>query len=199
MSKKYFIVKTKEYESIAQLIEDGFFEEWCQIPKRNMETGDVVFLYDMNLTGEAKDKKWLPFKCVAELTDVGNETIGLRLLYEIDYTKLKFDKDEKAIVANMQQGSDGVYELKEQGIISKLEEQNNENIVKRVCKELSLTYKQLGEAIGYSESAIKNAGSGEASEPMRKAIELYKETLNLKSKLEKSEAFKNNLKDFLAD
>lgn len=75
----------------------------------------------------------------------------------------------------------------------------DENLIKQTCKELNLTYKQLGEAIGYSESAIKNAGSGEASEPMRKAIELYKETLNLKSKLEKSEAFKNNLKDFLAD
>jgi|GEM_PF-489464 len=74
-----------------------------------------------------------------------------------------------------------------------------ENLIKATCKELNLTYKQLGELIGYSESAIKNAGSGEASEPMRKAIELYKETLNLKSKLEKSEAFKNNLKDFLAD
>lgn len=73
------------------------------------------------------------------------------------------------------------------------------NPIKNTCHELNLTYKQLGEAIGYSESAIKNAGSGEASEPMRKAIELYKETLNLKSKLEKSEAFKNNLKDFLAD
>ena len=199
MSKKYFIVKTDADQSIAQLVEDGFFEEWCQTPKKSMEMGDVVFLYDMNLTGEAKDKKWLPFKCVAELTDVGKETMSLRLLYEIDYTKLKFDKDEKVIVAKMQQGSDGVYELKEQGIISKLEEQNSENIIKRVCKELSLTYKQLGEAIGYSESAIKNAGSGEASEHMRKAIELYKETLNLKSKLEKSEAFKNNLKDFLAD
>lgn len=74
-----------------------------------------------------------------------------------------------------------------------------ENLIKQTCKELNLTYKQLGEAIGYSESAIKNAGVGEASEPMKKAIELYKETLNLKAKLNKAEAFKNNLKDFLED
>lgn len=74
-----------------------------------------------------------------------------------------------------------------------------ENLIKQVCKELNLTYKQLGEAIGYSESAIKNAGSGEASEPMKKAIELYKETLFLKDKLQKSQNFKQNLKDFLAD
>ena len=76
---------------------------------------------------------------------------------------------------------------------------NDDNLIKATCKELNLTYKQLGEAIGYSESAIKNAGTRETSEPIKKAIELYKETLNLKTKLEKSEAFKNNLKDFLAD
>lgn len=75
----------------------------------------------------------------------------------------------------------------------------DENLIKQTCKELNFTYKQLGEAIGYSESAIKNAGSGEASEPMKKAIELYKETLELKNKLQKAEDFKNNLKNFLAD
>lgn len=57
------------------------------------------------------------------------------------------------------------------------------NIIKRVCYELELTYKQLGEAIGYSESAIKNAGVGEASEPMKRAVELYLENLKLKQEL----------------
>ncbi|CUU88988.1 Uncharacterised protein [Campylobacter hyointestinalis subsp. hyointestinalis] len=75
----------------------------------------------------------------------------------------------------------------------------DENLIKSTCKELNLTYKQLGEAIGYSESAIKNAGTGEASEPMKKAIELYKETLELKARLRKADDFKNNLKDFLCD
>lgn len=75
----------------------------------------------------------------------------------------------------------------------------DENLIKQTCKELNLTYKQLGEAIGYSESAIKNAGTGEASEPMKKAIELYKETLELKARLRKADDFKNNLKDFLCD
>ncbi|CUU80003.1 hypothetical protein [Campylobacter hyointestinalis] len=75
----------------------------------------------------------------------------------------------------------------------------DENLIKSTCKELNLTYKQLGELIGYSESAIKNAGTGEASEPMKKAIELYKETLELKARLRKADDFKNNLKDFLCD
>ncbi|ARR04577.1 MULTISPECIES: transcriptional regulator [Campylobacter] len=71
---------------------------------------------------------------------------------------------------------------------------SDENIVKQTCKELNLTYKQLGEAIGYSESAIKNAGVGEASEPMKKAIELYKETLELKEKLADWETIKTIIK-----
>ncbi|MBR8464434.1 transcriptional regulator [Campylobacter sp. faydin G-24] len=75
---------------------------------------------------------------------------------------------------------------------------SDENIIKKTCKELGLTYKQLGELIGYSEGAIKSAiNSGNISEPMKRAIELYQETLNLKAELEKSEAFKSNLKDFL--
>ena len=184
MSKKYFIVKTWADQSIAQLVEDGFFEEWRQIPKKNMKMGDVVFLYDMNLRGEAKDKKWLPFKCVAELTGVGSETMGLRLLYEIDYTKLKFDKDEKAIVAKMQQGSDGVYELKEQGIISKLEEQNNENIVKRVCKELGITQRELAERMDIPESTVAGWKGGDLPRLAELYLNALLENIELKSKLE---------------
>lgn len=199
MSKKYFIVKTDADEAIAKLVEDGFFEEWRQIPKRNMETGDVVFLYDMNLTGEAKDKKWLPFKCVAELTGVGDTMMRMRLLYEIDYTKLKFDKDEKAIVAKMQQGSDGVYELKEQGIISKLEEQNNENIVKRVCKELGITQRELAERIGMSADSLNTAVSnGKISKMTEAAVKLVAEVESLKKDLEKYENLRNAIKDAIS-
>ncbi|WP_258033198.1 helix-turn-helix domain-containing protein [Campylobacter concisus] len=184
MGKKYFIVKTDADEAIAQLVEDGFFEEWCQTPKKSMEMGDVVFLYDMNLTGEAKDKKWLPFKCVAELTDVGKETMSLRLLYEIDYTKLKFDKDEKVIVAKMQQGSDGVYELKEQGIISKLEEQNSENIIKRVCKELGITQRELAERMEIPESTIARWKNGDIPRLADLYLNALLENVDLKTKLE---------------
>ena len=184
MSKKYFIVKTWADQSIAQLVEDGFFEEWRQIPKKNMEMGDVVFLYDMNLRGEAKDKTWLPFKCVAELTGVGSKTMGLRLLYEIDYTKLKFDKDEKAIVAKMQQGTDGVYELKEQGIISKLEEQSNENIVKSVCKELGITQRELAERMDIPESTVARWKGGDLPRLAELYLNALLENIELKSKLE---------------
>lgn len=59
-----------------------------------------------------------------------------------------------------------------------------ENIVKKTCKELNLTYKQLGELIGYSESALNSAARQEKiSEPLKKAIELYIENLKLHQEL----------------
>ena len=59
-----------------------------------------------------------------------------------------------------------------------------ENLVKRVCKEIGLTYKQLGEAIGYSESALNNAARQEKiSEPLKRAVELYLENLKLQQEL----------------
>ena len=44
----------------------------------------------------------------------------------------------------------------------------DENIVKKTCREQGSTYKQLGELIGYSESAINNAArQDKISEPLR--------------------------------
>ncbi|MBR8461517.1 transcriptional regulator [Campylobacter sp. faydin G-105] len=61
---------------------------------------------------------------------------------------------------------------------------SDENIIKKTCKELGITYKQLGELIGYSESAINNAARQEKiSEPLTRAIELYRENLKLKKEL----------------
>jgi transcriptional regulator with XRE-family HTH domain len=72
-----------------------------------------------------------------------------------------------------------------------------ENIVKKTCKELGLTYKQLGEAIGYSENAVSNASRAEVSKTMAKAINLYIKTINQEKELEKLEALRNTLKSIL--
>ncbi len=62
---------------------------------------------------------------------------------------------------------------------------NEPNIIKSTCKELGLTYKQLGELIGYSESAVSNASrQDKISEPLEKAIKLYLENLKLKEELQ---------------
>jgi len=73
-----------------------------------------------------------------------------------------------------------------------------DNIVKKVCKELGLTYKELGERIGYSEGALNKAGhTGQISKSMQKAIELYLENLRLKKELEVCNNLKNTLKELI--
>lgn len=72
------------------------------------------------------------------------------------------------------------------------------NLIKATCKELGLTYKQLGEAIGYGEGAIKNSAStGNISEPMAHAIKMYKRILELEREISDSETLKENLKKWL--
>ncbi len=75
-----------------------------------------------------------------------------------------------------------------------------ENIVKKVCKELGLTYRELGEAIGYSEGAIKTAAaSGKVSEPMQRAIELYLRNLELEKELQEAKQIREILKKWIAE
>ena len=75
-----------------------------------------------------------------------------------------------------------------------------ENIIKDVCKELGLTYKELGEKIGYSESNInKVASSGKVSNQLKKAIDMYLENLELKKQLKTCKELQTLLKDFLID
>lgn len=72
------------------------------------------------------------------------------------------------------------------------------NIIKIACKITGLSYKQLGEHIGYSEDTIKGSASkGKISEPMERAIILYMKTLELEKELEKTAAFKAAMKSFL--
>ena len=69
------------------------------------------------------------------------------------------------------------------------------NIVKRVCKELGLTYKQLGEAIGYGEEAVsKAARTDNISSAMNKALSLYLENAELKNKLKTLDALSEIIK-----
>lgn len=60
-----------------------------------------------------------------------------------------------------------------------------ENLIKKTCKELGLTYRELGEAIGYGEEAVsKAARTGTISNAMGKALSLYLENQELKKSLE---------------
>ena len=77
-------------------------------------------------------------------------------------------------------------------------EMEKDNIVKRVCKELRLTYKELAEKTGYKVDTIsKAASSGKVSEPLQKAIELLIELENTKKELKDYEELKEALKKAL--
>ncbi|MDD2267435.1 transcriptional regulator [Sulfuricurvum sp.] len=69
------------------------------------------------------------------------------------------------------------------------------NLIKKVCRDHSLTYAQLGERIGYGESSIRqSASTGKLSEPLQKAIELYLRTIDLENQVQEYQEFKNFLK-----
>ena len=58
------------------------------------------------------------------------------------------------------------------------------HLVKKVSKELGITYKELSKKIGYSESNLRQSVStNKISGQLQKAIELYIETLELKKKV----------------
>lgn len=72
----------------------------------------------------------------------------------------------------------------------------DENIVKKTCKELGLTYKELGEAIGYSESNLrKTVSDNKVSKQLEKSITMFIEINNLKKELQEYQTFKNMIKD----
>ena len=71
------------------------------------------------------------------------------------------------------------------------------NIIKQVARDLKLTYKELGEKIGYSESALNGAASrDEISTPLKKAIDLYLENLRLKEELKDFHTLREILKKY---
>ena len=70
-----------------------------------------------------------------------------------------------------------------------------ENLIKATCKELGLTYKQLGEAIGYGEEAVSKAARTDSiSAAMGKALSLYLENVELKNKLKTLDALSEIIK-----
>ena len=77
-------------------------------------------------------------------------------------------------------------------------EENEVHLVKKVSKELGLTYKELGEKIGYSEGNLKTTVSqNKISKQLEKSIELYLETLMLKEELKSLTALKAILKSLV--
>jgi len=73
------------------------------------------------------------------------------------------------------------------------------HLVKRVSKELGLTYKELGEEIGYSESTLRKSVSENRITPqLKKAIELYLKTLEFEENRKEMEKIKENIRTLFA-
>ena len=73
------------------------------------------------------------------------------------------------------------------------EEEENIHLIKRVSKELGLTYRELGKKIGYTESNLrKSVSENRLSLPLQKAIELYLENIRLQqNKVEEKDKIDN--------
>ena len=77
-------------------------------------------------------------------------------------------------------------------------ENQEEHLVKKVCKELNLTYKKLADEIGYTEGNLKNSVfKNQISKPLARAIELYIETQELKKEIIKTRELKQVLKTLI--
>ena len=81
-----------------------------------------------------------------------------------------------------------------------MEEKKEMHFVKKVSKELGLTYKELGEKIGYSEGALRGAVStNQLSLQLKKALELYLEIVRLKEKEKNTDSVKAILRTFMME
>ena len=74
-----------------------------------------------------------------------------------------------------------------------------DNIVKRVCKELGITQRELAERIGMSADSLNTAVSnGKISKMTEAAVKLVTEVESLKKDLEKYENLRNAIKDAIS-
>ena len=63
-------------------------------------------------------------------------------------------------------------------------EKCNDNIVKRVCKELGLTQKELAERLGIPQPTMARWATGEVPDQSKKLLELFLENTKLKKDLQ---------------
>ena len=76
-------------------------------------------------------------------------------------------------------------------------ERKEVHLVKQVTKEFGVTYKELGEVIGYTESSLKKSVyEKKISIQLEKAIELYIKNIKLEERIIEIEKMKKNVIDF---
>jgi len=79
-------------------------------------------------------------------------------------------------------------------------ERKEEHLVKKVSKEFGLTYKELGEKIGYSESNLRRSVSQkQMSIQLKKAIEMFLKIKKLEKELKNTNKLKSTLKELILE
>lgn len=74
-----------------------------------------------------------------------------------------------------------------------------ENIIRAACIEQRLTYQQLADAIGVSESSLRSSVStNKVSKQVEKSIEMYLKIIYLEKEVEKTNTIKRVLKSWLS-
>ncbi|QOY52627.1 hypothetical protein [Candidatus Sulfurimonas baltica] len=107
-------------------------------------------------------------------------------------SKLDYLVEEKSIAINQQYQT--VYKHNELKYLIGLED----NKIKAACIEQKLTYQQLADAIGVSESSLRSSVStNKVSKQVEKSIEMYLKIVHLEKELEKSDTIKTILKSWL--
>ena len=77
-------------------------------------------------------------------------------------------------------------------------ENREENLIKETCKKLGLTYKELSQELGYTESSLKKSVSTNKISPqLNRTIELYLQNLELKKEIDETNSFRKNLHIFI--
>ncbi|AQW85596.1 hypothetical protein CPIN18021_0357 [Campylobacter pinnipediorum subsp. caledonicus] len=74
----------------------------------------------------------------------------------------------------------------------------DENLIKQTCKELGLTYKQLGEMIGISEGRVKQLAITEVGEQVEKSCSMLIKIKELEAKLNEQKELQALLKKFIS-
>ena len=78
-------------------------------------------------------------------------------------------------------------------------EEKEVHLVKKVSKELGLTYKELGEEIGYGESTLRKVVSeNRMTKQLEKAIELYLKTLEFEKERDEINKIKENIRTLIS-
>ena len=77
------------------------------------------------------------------------------------------------------------------------EVEKEENLVKKTCRELGITQKELAERIGVSESSIKRIVASKPTQHIINSINLILENEKLKRELNSVQFFQDSLKNFL--